>query len=220
MDLMDSDSSGGIDDPRTVAREVEKRTQRRLHRWKNHRNAIMDDDDDDDDHDEMNSSDSQKISPIHRHKHIINCSFSDSSDGSFDQLLENLRIKDDSEESSSYTQENCPWPPNVSGPRNDHIDTDSSASMSLSENRDDTVSKSASPVWTTNDEGDYQLLQHPLPKVCIPKPLFDKLYDHQKEGIEFLARLHASGIGGILGDDMVSNNLRLCSSNKMYMHTL
>ena len=40
------------------------------------------------------------------------------------------------------------------------------------------------------------------PEIVIPVQLYDKLYDHQKVGIQWMASLHAKGIGGILGDDM------------------
>ena len=40
------------------------------------------------------------------------------------------------------------------------------------------------------------------PKINIPKKLYNKLYDHQKVGVQWMASLHTNGIGGILGDDM------------------
>lgn len=64
-------------------------------------------------------------------------------------------------------------------------------------------------AWKKNQYGCYVLKGECLvagnvnwPKLDIPKQLYDKLYDHQKIGVQFLASLHAKGIGGILGDDM------------------
>ena len=37
------------------------------------------------------------------------------------------------------------------------------------------------------------------PKFNIPEVLFDKLYDHQKIGVQWMASLHAESVGGILG---------------------
>uniref|UniRef100_A0A7S4JE07 Uncharacterized protein n=1 Tax=Odontella aurita TaxID=265563 RepID=A0A7S4JE07_9STRA len=40
------------------------------------------------------------------------------------------------------------------------------------------------------------------PELRVPRDLYDRLYDHQKVGVQWLASLHTDGIGGILGDDM------------------
>ena len=73
-------------------------------------------------------------------------------------------------------------------------------------------SKSSSPdddngtAWNLNKHGNYILQGKCMisgsskwPKLNVPKKLFDKLYDHQKVGVQFLAGLHAKH-GGILGD--------------------
>lgn len=237
MELADSDSSGLVEETRRTTKAIVEKTSqqqqhRRLHRWKNHRKVIIDDDDDDDDETRLLGS-PKVLSQISSYKQKINCSFSDSSDGSFDRLLDNLRIKDDNdcdnqshqsddatekndnndiddEGSSSSIQDRSEWPHKVLESRNDSCDS-SSVDLSLTNDHDYSVcNTAASPVWIRNDQGEYQLLQHPLPNLCIPEPIFHILYDHQKEGIEFLARLHASEIGGILGDDMVSFTGSFC----------
>lgn len=41
-----------------------------------------------------------------------------------------------------------------------------------------------------------------MPTFRIPGTLFDRLYNHQKEGVAWMVGLHAEGVGGLLGDDM------------------
>ena len=41
-----------------------------------------------------------------------------------------------------------------------------------------------------------------LPAFSIPSDLYDQLYDFQKDGVAWMAGLHLSKVGGILGDDM------------------
>ena len=62
-------------------------------------------------------------------------------------------------------------------------------------------------VWRRNKLGNYVLKGECLisgnsdwPKMNIPKKMYDKLYDHQKSGVQFLASLYSKGVGGILGD--------------------
>ncbi len=38
-----------------------------------------------------------------------------------------------------------------------------------------------------------------LPNFRIPSTLFDRLYNHQKEGVAWMIGLHAEGVGGLLG---------------------
>lgn len=38
-----------------------------------------------------------------------------------------------------------------------------------------------------------------LPNFRIPSLLFDKLYNHQKEGVAWMVGLHSGGVGGLLG---------------------
>eukprot|EP00978_Attheya_sp_CCMP212_P020984 scaffold60734_cov59-Attheya_sp.AAC.3 len=40
------------------------------------------------------------------------------------------------------------------------------------------------------------------PSICVPRPLYDSLYNHQKSGVQWMASMHNNQIGGILGDDM------------------
>jgi len=48
------------------------------------------------------------------------------------------------------------------------------------------------------------ILAHVGDKFYLYKPLYDKLYAHQRDGILFLWRLYRTRKGGILGDDMGS----------------
>lgn len=41
-----------------------------------------------------------------------------------------------------------------------------------------------------------------FPRFRIPTDLFNQLYAHQKDGVQWMATLHNGKIGGILGDDM------------------
>eukprot|EP00980_Cylindrotheca_fusiformis_P018600 scaffold6162_cov154-Cylindrotheca_fusiformis.AAC.10 len=41
-----------------------------------------------------------------------------------------------------------------------------------------------------------------MPKLIVPKKLFEKLFDYQKDGVIWMAGLHHQKIGGLLGDDM------------------
>lgn len=40
------------------------------------------------------------------------------------------------------------------------------------------------------------------PDLCLPSSLYERLYSHQKAGVQWMASLHSNRIGGILGDDM------------------
>lgn len=40
------------------------------------------------------------------------------------------------------------------------------------------------------------------PNLYLPGPLYKQLYSFQRVGVQWMATLHAKGIGGILGDDM------------------
>ena len=66
-------------------------------------------------------------------------------------------------------------------------------------------------LWILNSREEIYFLKnscHQLPKgltwpeIVMPVQLYDKLYDHQKVGVQWMASLYAKGIGGILGDDM------------------
>jgi Superfamily II DNA/RNA helicases, SNF2 family len=92
----------------------------------------------------------------------------------------------------------------------------SDSNFSSNDDDDDDLVGSA---WKKNKYGCYELKGKCLdagnvnwPKLNIPKQLYDKLYDHQKIGVQFLASLHAKGIGGILGDDMgLGKTFQTCS---------
>ena len=60
-------------------------------------------------------------------------------------------------------------------------------------------SSSSSSTTITSKENDVPIQ---YPKIRIPIKLYNKLYDHQRIGVEWIASLHMKGIGGILGDDM------------------
>jgi hypothetical protein len=53
------------------------------------------------------------------------------------------------------------------------------------------ISKKEYTVSVTSDSA--------APNFRIPGHLFDRLYSHQKEGVAWLAGLHAGGVGGLLG---------------------
>ena len=42
----------------------------------------------------------------------------------------------------------------------------------------------------------------PFQNICLPAKIYNRLYEHQKIGVQWLASLRWAGIGGILGDDM------------------
>jgi SNF2 family DNA or RNA helicase len=41
-----------------------------------------------------------------------------------------------------------------------------------------------------------------MPKFRIPAKLYGQLFEHQQDGVSWIAGLHCQGIGGLLGDDM------------------
>ena len=61
-------------------------------------------------------------------------------------------------------------------------------------------------AWTFDSERDEYFLkgggENQWPSVRLTCELFDKLYDHQKVGVQWIASLHKGKLGGILGDDM------------------
>jgi len=59
-----------------------------------------------------------------------------------------------------------------------------------------------SPLHQKYDSEKFQIEQREYPDFYIPESLYHKMYEHQKDGVEFIASLHNKGIGGILGDDM------------------
>ena len=61
-------------------------------------------------------------------------------------------------------------------------------------------------LWKMNKEkGEYSLKSSSktsMPNFRVPSELFDKLFDHQKSGVSWMAGLHSQRMGGLLGDDM------------------
>jgi SNF2 family DNA or RNA helicase len=41
-----------------------------------------------------------------------------------------------------------------------------------------------------------------MPKFRIPEKLYGQLFEHQQDGVSWMAGLHCQGVGGLLGDDM------------------
>ena len=48
----------------------------------------------------------------------------------------------------------------------------------------------------------YQIPETEWPEISLPRSLYDRLFHHQKEGVQWMASMHENGVGGILGDDM------------------
>ena len=67
---------------------------------------------------------------------------------------------------------------------------------------DEEQTKGVFPVPARNKYASGTIEQLSVPKIRLPKTLFSRLYDHQKVGVQWMASLHAAGVGGILGDDM------------------
>lgn len=57
-------------------------------------------------------------------------------------------------------------------------------------------------VLTPDSNGNQRRQEIHHPEIYLPSKLFRKLFEHQRIGVEWIASLHAKGIGGILGDDM------------------
>jgi len=54
-------------------------------------------------------------------------------------------------------------------------------------------------IWP---ESENHLWTDAWPEFSIPKTLYDKLFNHQRIGVQWMAVRHASKVGGIMGDDM------------------
>ena len=76
------------------------------------------------------------------------------------------------------------------------------------ETDDESKAKSSTDSpWTYDDTVDeYSLVSKgekvKMPDFRIPASLYNRLFDHQKDGVAWMAGLHSSGVGGLLGDDM------------------
>ena len=61
-------------------------------------------------------------------------------------------------------------------------------------------------IWnhdTENDEYNLSFSNNTrIPAIRIPSPVYDVLFDHQKDGVAWMAGLHSRKIGGALMDDM------------------
>ena len=85
---------------------------------------------------------------------------------------------------------------------------------------------SSSGCWEldANNSGDLYLSDNSnkWPKIQLPLPLYNKLFQHQRIGVQWMASLYKSEIkGGILADDMgVSRFLLLACIFNLYALTL
>jgi SNF2 family DNA or RNA helicase len=76
------------------------------------------------------------------------------------------------------------------------------------ETGDENIAKrSTDSPWTYDDTVDeYSLVSRgkkvKMPDFRIPASLYNRLFDHQKDGVAWMAGLHSPGVGGLLGDDM------------------
>ncbi len=69
---------------------------------------------------------------------------------------------------------------------------------------DDEISRLADKTGNLSIQVDASsnMVEVAKPGFSLPKSLFDKLYDYQREGIAWLWNLHRKSPGGILADDM------------------
>ena len=70
-----------------------------------------------------------------------------------------------------------------------------------------TRAKTATASWVYDKEyHEYYLKSNTkkfkIPGLRIPNRLYEELYEHQKEGVSWMAGLHSGHIGGLLGDEM------------------
>ena len=75
--------------------------------------------------------------------------------------------------------------------------------LSIESNRGDDTGKDS--VWLfDSDSDDYRFSRDcsQMPDFRIPSSLYNNLYQHQKDGVRWMAGLHVGKIGGLLGDDM------------------
>eukprot|EP00588_Corethron_pennatum_P023615 CAMPEP_0194311314 /NCGR_PEP_ID=MMETSP0171-20130528/8280_1 /TAXON_ID=218684 /ORGANISM="Corethron pennatum, Strain L29A3" /LENGTH=1645 /DNA_ID=CAMNT_0039065349 /DNA_START=32 /DNA_END=4969 /DNA_ORIENTATION=- len=105
--------------------------------------------------------------------------------------------------SSSESEEK---PRKRNGRRNEKKNVDSNFfSEEKDEKYDDNFDFSSFYPWTHDEERDEFILDDENdenPSIRIPRIVFLKLFQHQREGIAWMAQRFKSGIGGILGDDM------------------
>jgi DNA excision repair protein ERCC-6-like len=120
-------------------------------------------------------------------------------DGDFDiaRRFQGLVVLSSSSSSSSSSESGC-----FADDNND----DNSGS-----NVDDEMNSLDGSAWTLSSTKTEYYLQgisshvdnhSDWPKISIPADFFRTLYDFQHVAVEWMASLHAKGVGGILGDDM------------------
>ena len=61
-------------------------------------------------------------------------------------------------------------------------------------------------------------------ELAVPASINCQMHEYQRDGVRFLFRQYARGVGGILADDMVCPTIllavcELCSSREMPAHT-
>ena len=123
--------------------------------------------------------------------------FSDDS-GSLEAMLENLALKADDKKEEI-----------MSGESDESFASDSSDEQGDDDDASDIATDIAvDSAWSFNKhDQEYFLSKRKEPSISwpnlrLPAHLFKSLYNHQKVGVQWMAKLHAEHIGGILGDDM------------------
>jgi SNF2 family DNA or RNA helicase len=85
------------------------------------------------------------------------------------------------------------------------IEIEDSDSDKETDDENKATSSTDSP-WMYDDTVDeYSLVSRgkvKMPDFRIPASLYNRLFDHQKDGVAWMAGLHSPGVGGLLGDDM------------------
>lgn len=121
-----------------------------------------------------------------------------------------LTFESGSEDSDSSMEAYVPtFKPQVSRPI---VDSDASESegdtlINVEDPDDDAPEDDTSTgKWSYNtDRGEFSIastIETKMPRLTVPKALFNKLFDYQKDGVVWMAGLHNQRIGGLLGDDM------------------
>ena len=80
-------------------------------------------------------------------------------------------------------------------------------------------------AWCHDQDSDEYYLSsknHHIPGVTwpalrLPAELFNRLFPHQKIGVQWIASLHSKKIGGLLGDDMGLGKVRNNTDNSLYI---
>ena len=64
------------------------------------------------------------------------------------------------------------------------------------------VSKPLGPIDLSLPVQEEEQQQSNLPNLPLPKELEQRLFPHQKYGVNWMYKLHNNGVGGLLGDEM------------------